>query len=314
MRFAGVSALLPLFVLTTLGCASANDAPASSRSETFGTSLDDVDEPAPPTEGPSLAANAPDQAPVAPSEPPEKADKPAPPASDPGPPPTSACTVEKNDAGFFWRTSPKSAYVAYVPASYDPASPMRVIVGMHGCGDTAENFATWGINPWATRATQAHIGISVSGETGNNRCWSKGNDDDKVLAAVDDLAKCFWLDRSKVVVAGFSSGGELAYRVGLLHADSFAGILVENSALYAAGAPTSALLGGAAWKLNVAHRAHTSDSVFPIAQVKADWAAMTSAGFPLVSSEIAGTHDGTSDDWANWLIPQSAGWTRPAKP
>jgi predicted esterase len=222
-----------------------------------------------------------------------------------------ACTVTKDANGFFWRTSPKSQYVAYVPSKYSSKSPMRVIVGLHGCGDNAMNFATWGVAPYETRATQDHIAISVSGETGSNHCWNKGGDDDKVLAAVDDLAQCFWLDRSRVVIAGFSSGGELAYRVGLMKASSFAGILIESSSLYAAGAPEATLLSNAAWKLPIAHRAHTSDTVFPLDQVKADWKAITSAGFPLETSEVAGGHDGTNVDWSSWLIPQSASWVRP---
>jgi predicted esterase len=219
--------------------------------------------------------------------------------------------VQKDADGFFWRSSPKSAYVAYVPASYSSSTPMRVIVGMHGCGDTALNFAKWGVNPFPTRSSQQHIGISVSGESGNNKCWSMGADDDKVLAAVEDLAKCFWVNRNKVVVAGYSSGGQLAYRVGMSKAKSFAGILIENSGLHAAGTPVATLLSGASWKIHVAHRARTSDSVFPISKVKADWQAMSTAGFPIETSELAGGHDGKSDDWANWLIPQSESWARP---
>lgn len=182
---------------------------------------------------------------------------------------------------------------------------------MHGCGDNALNFAKWAMNPWDTRAKQQHIGISVSGETGNNKCWSKGADDDKVLAAVDDLAKCFWVDRSKVVVAGYSSGGELAYRVGMKHADKLAGILIENSSISSAGDTPSSLLANAAWKINIAHSAHTGDTVFPIATVKADWSTIRNAGFPLKTQELAGTHDGVGAEWSNWLIPASATWTKP---
>src|SRR5262249_4605330 len=89
-----------------------------------------------------------------------------PPLDDPGPAPTYACTTAKDANGFFWRASPLGKYVAYVPASYDGTKPMRLVVGLHGCGDTAYNFATWGVNPWDGRATQEHIGISLDGATG----------------------------------------------------------------------------------------------------------------------------------------------------
>lgn len=259
--------------------------------------------PADPAPGPP--ADPTDPTPATPPPPAQPA------GPDPGPAPTGACTITKDAEGFFVRNSGKSDYVAYVPASYSPSQPMRAIVGLHGCGDNMANFARWGVNPFDTRSTQDHIGISVGGESGGNKCWSMGGDDDKVLAAVDDLAKCFWIHRAKVVVAGFSSGGQLAYRVGMKHADRFAGILIEHASLYAADSNPDGLLAGAAWKINVAHRAATGDTVFPIAKVRADWTKTTAAGFPLVTTETGGGHDGSSNDWTGWLIPQSAGWTKP---
>ena len=225
-----------------------------------------------------------------------------------GPKPTNTCSITKDGAGFFARTSTSGSYVAYVPASYDGTAPMRLIVGLHGCGDSAMNFAAWGVNPFDTRSTQTHIGISVGGADG--RCWN-ASDDAKVLAAVADISQCFWVHQKKVVIAGFSSGGELSYRLGLSQSSHFAGILIEDSGLYAANGNPDSLLANASWKLNIAHLTHTSDPVFPLATVKADWAKTKAAGFPLVTKETPGAHDGTSTDWATWLIPQSAGWVAP---
>ncbi len=228
---------------------------------------------------------------------------PAPTPGGPGPKPAGGCTITKDANGFFTRNSGKGTYVAYVPSSYDANTPMRAIVGLHGCGDTALNFASWGINPGATRASQTHIGISVGSETGTSACWASA-DDPKVIAAIDDLSKCFWIHQSKITIAGYSSGGHVAYRVGLQNAGRFAGIIIENSSLSGSGNATT-LLAGASRKISIAHRAHTSDTSYPIANVKSDWTKITAAGFPLATSEVAGTHDGTTQDWANWLIPQS---------
>ena len=225
-----------------------------------------------------------------------------------GPKPTATCPVTKDSSGFFTRGSGASSYVAYVPASYDGSTPTRLIVGVHGCGDSAYNFATWGVNPYDTRSSQTHIGISIGGQDGN--CWTAA-DDAKVLAAVADISSCFWVHQKKIVLAGYSSGGELTYRLGLSQASHFAGLLIEDSGLYAANNNPDGLLANAAWKLNIAHLTHTSDTTFPLAQVKADWTKTTAAGFPLITDETAGTHDGTSTDWANWLIPQSAAWSAP---
>jgi hypothetical protein len=225
-----------------------------------------------------------------------------------GPKPTATCSVTKDSAGFFTRGSGASSYVAYVPATYSGTKPVQLIVGVHGCGDSAYNFATWGVNPYETRTTQTHIGISIGGEDGN--CWSAA-DDPKVLAAIADISSCFWVHQKKVSLAGYSSGGELSYRVGLANAGRFAGILIEDSGLYEAGVNETTALANASWKLHIAHLTHTSDPVYPLASVQADWSKETAAGFPLVTDQTAGDHNGTSTDWATWLIPHSAAWTAP---
>lgn len=224
----------------------------------------------------------------------------------PGPAPAQDCGLAKGQ--FFTRHSGASSYVGFVPNGYT-GQPTRLLVGLHGCGDNAWNFANWGVNPYDTRNSQDYIGISIDGASGGGNCWDS-SDEAKVLAAIDDVAQCLYVHQQKVVIAGFSSGGELAYGTGLRHAGRFAGILIENATLSAAGDPGQ-LMASAAWNINVAHRAHTQDSVFPIDDVRDDWQLLRNAGFPIASSEVSGGHDGSSEDWTSWLLPQMAGWQRP---
>jgi poly(3-hydroxybutyrate) depolymerase len=238
-----------------------------------------------------------------------------PPANNPGPKPTATCTLTKDSSGFFTRTSGTGAtaisYVGYVPSSYDGSKPMRLVVGLHGCGDTAYNFATWAVAPYDTRTTQDWIGISVDGASGGGDCWNDGGDDPKVPAAVADVSSCLWVHQKKIVVAGYSSGGEIAYRVGMMNANMYAGILIEDSGLYEASNNEASLIAGAARKIPVAHRHHSGDTVYPLASVQSDWTKLTAAGFPLQTSVTAGTHDGVDTDWSGWLHPQAETWTAP---
>jgi poly(3-hydroxybutyrate) depolymerase len=128
---------------------------------------------------------------------------------------------------------------------------------------------------------------------------------DKVTAAIADISTCFYVHQQKVVLAGYSSGGELAYQLGLTQAAKFAGILIEDSGLN--GVSPSA----AAWKINVAHITHNQDGDYPLASVQADWATLRAAGIPLLSTSVDGPHDGTSTDWATWLLPKIDGWKAP---
>jgi predicted esterase len=225
-----------------------------------------------------------------------------PPVDDPGPAPVGCGTLTKDGNGFFTRKTANGSYVGFVPKSYT-GQPSTLVVGMHGCGDDAKNFAQWAVNPYDTRAKQTHLGISIGGQDGN--CWDTNKDADKVLAAIDDMATCFYVHKQKVVLAGYSSGGILAYKIGLSQSAKFAGIIIENSGL--GGAQPSA----ASWKINVAHIAHKNDDSFPLSKVQADWAKLEAAGIPLQKSTVDGTHDGTSADWGNYLLPKIDGWKAP---
>jgi hypothetical protein len=292
MRHVWAGVGLMVAVASAFGCAQADGSDSNE--------LADPTAPAATTETPASPGATPD-APAAPA-------PKAPNVDDPGPPPAGGCSLSPDGDGFFVRDSGKGSYVGYVPASYT-GKPTRLLVGMHGCGDAAYNFATWAVNPWATRDTQDYIGISIDGASGGGSCW-KNADAAKVLAAIDDISQCLYVHKQKVVISGFSSGGELAYSLGLSHASRFAGVLILNSTLSAAG-DASALLGGAAYHIPIAHRAHKQDSVFPIATVHSDWSTIRNAGFTLDTSEVDGDHDGTSDDWTDWLLPRMESWKAP---
>ncbi len=216
------------------------------------------------------------------------------------------CAIEKG--AFVERASPKSRYVVYLPKSLDEKRPAPLLVGLYGCGDRARNFAEWAIDPWATRATQDWIGLAVDGAS-RHGCWDLDKDADKVLAAVDDLARCANVDLERVVIGGYSSGGNLAWRVAMTHSDRFAGVLIENAALH------RSLLKVSEWsrarRLPIAHRAHREDPVFPIAKVLTDEKRLKERGFPILLDVQPVDHSGSSEDWAQFLIPKMRDWKRP---
>jgi poly(3-hydroxybutyrate) depolymerase len=223
-------------------------------------------------------------------------------ADDVGTPPPGCGPVAKDRDGFFQRDTAAVSYVGYVPKSYSGA-PTTLVIGLHGCRDEAKNFAAWAVNPYETRDAQSYIGISLGGRDG--ACWSTPSDAKLVFAALEDVSKCFYVNKRKVVLAGYSSGGILAYNVAFGQAKTFAGLLIENSGLAGAN-PASA-----AWKMPVAHIAHRDDGDFPLSAVHADWAKLEAAGIPVIKREVKGTHDGDSGDWSGFLLPQLASWRSP---
>ena len=224
------------------------------------------------------------------------------PEDDPGAAPAGCTGITPDKNGFFTRTNGDASYVGFVPASYAD-KPTMLVVGIHGCGDTAMNFASWAVNPAPTKPTQGYIGISIGGR--DKQCWNTQTDAAKVLAAIADVKTCFYVHQHKVVLAGYSSGGILAYQIGLTDASKYAGIIIENSGLEGTD-PAKA-----AWKINVAHIAHQDDQDFTITQTMADWAKLAAAGIPLQKTVVAGTHDGTSTDWSSFLVPKVPAWIAP---
>ncbi len=228
--------------------------------------------------------------------------------------PTQTCPYTPDGNGFFTLTSPASNYAVRLPPGYDAQNPQpqRLLVAIHGCGDNAMNFATWAASPYALRATQNYIAISIGGRDG--ACWNIGTDDALVSAAITHVSSCFYVHQHKIVLAGYSSGGGLAYHLAMTDARRYAGVLIENSSLSSAvggAGNVNAALDAAWWKISVAHSARIGDMSYPIAGVQTDRDKMLAHDFQLQYRELDGTHNGTSDDWSLFLIPKMANWVSP---
>jgi predicted esterase len=120
----------------------------------------------------------------------------------------------------------------------------------------------------------------------------------------------FNVDPRRVVVGGYSSGSTLAGRVALENAELFAGLFVIPGRPWWSDDQRAELMSGAAWKLNIAWRAHTGDEYYPISALRADRRALTNAGWPLAFSEVGGGHGYTQDDFA-YVFAELVDWVAP---
>jgi hypothetical protein len=235
-------------------------------------------------------------------------------------------TVPTNPIAFqaempFLLADSQGNYWADVPASYDPShqTPTTLFVWLHGCGGYSEGDI-YTVSPEG----RDWISIAVGGREGD--CWDPNADQSKVLAAIADVETHFNVDRHRVILGGYSSGGDLSYRLAFYDADQFAGVLAENTSPFRdTGSTESASLAAAAWKFNVVHLAHLQDTEYPIAGVREETDAMIAAGFPLQRIEVDGGHydepgeienghavPGTDADLITYLLPYiDAGWRSP---
>lgn len=268
-----------------------------------------------PTSVPTPPGPLPPGPPIAPLPPPLTA------APPPAEPPTAPSSFPSDPVPFEKQTvlalgPAATRYWAYVPAAYDDAhaTPTTLFVWLHGCGGRSQyDIAT--VSPGAD---QGYIAVAPAGREGD--CWDVSADPARVERTIADVQTHFNVDPRRVVLGGYSSGGDLAYRTAFYDAHRFAGILVENTSPFRdTGSTEAASLAAAAWRFPVVHLAHLQDTTYPIAGVRAETDAMVAAGFPLTRIERAGHHwdddtatSGTDHDLRTLLLPYlDDGWTAP---
>ncbi|MCZ7649202.1 MAG: hypothetical protein M5U26_28765 [Planctomycetota bacterium] len=110
-------------------------------------------------------------------------------------------------------------YVLVLPSGYDAAKKYDLIVALHGAGDTAENFARF----WTGHAGKRGSILAVpeaSSQMGPGFTWN-GNDIDRIVATVGDVAKSFSADPRRVLLTGHSAGCAMGFMVLEAKADHF---------------------------------------------------------------------------------------------
>jgi hypothetical protein len=197
-------------------------------------------------------------------------------------------------------------YWITVPGVYDSShnTPITLFVWMHGCGGQSEGD----INT-ISGGSQSYIAIAVDGREG--QCWDPNADQAQVLSAIADVETHFNVNRRRVVIGGYSSGGDLAYRTAFYHSRTFAGVLAENTAPFRdTGSSQQASINAATFKFHIVHLAHLSDDSYPIDGVRQETDALKAAGFPIERIERPGSHyddstesSGTDYDLKTLLLP-----------
>jgi hypothetical protein len=248
---------------------------------------------------------------------------PTPPATTPSPPaptPTPVCTPSSGALPFASEEPFRHVgecgveYFGFVPKSYNPSTPMPLLIWAHGCGGEAEGDA-YNVGSYTAEAGHGWLALSLGGRDGG--CWNPlAESEGLVMAALADFEAHFNVDRHRVFLSGYSSGGDLAYRTGFRHSSTFAGLIIENSSPFRDTESTQAeSLAAATTKFHIVHLAHSGDETYPLAGVQSETNAVKAAGFPLELIVKPGTHFdvNTDKDLQDLLIPyiEEKGWTSP---
>ena len=139
-------------------------------------------------------------------------------------------------------------YWLYLPASASalapdaaPAAPRPLVVMLHGCRQTAADFAAGSrMNELAERKGFAVLYPQQSSAADAHRCWhwykqatQRGEGDVEVIAAmIAQVQHKHGLDASRTYVAGLSAGAALAAIVALRHPELIAAVGMHSAPVY----------------------------------------------------------------------------------
>jgi len=136
-------------------------------------------------------------------------------------------------------------YKLWIPDRYDGKKKLPLVLMLHGCTQTAEEFAAGtGMNA-VTDEHRFFVAYPEQPPTANAlRCWnwfdaahqSRGSGEPALLAEiVKQVGAQYKVDAGRVFVAGISAGGAMAVILGATYPDLFAAIGVHSGIAYKSG-------------------------------------------------------------------------------
>ena len=120
----------------------------------------------------------------------------------------------------------------YVPTSYNAANKYRLMICLHGLGDTCTNYRNGLISSlgWATNIPNT---IFVCPEAANKNAdyYSPAGGEAIIPQSIAFAMSLYHIDTTNVILQGFSLGGRAALRYGLDNYAAFKGLLLNTPAV-----------------------------------------------------------------------------------
>jgi poly(hydroxyalkanoate) depolymerase family esterase len=137
-------------------------------------------------------------------------------------------------------------YQLYVPSTYQAGTPMPLVVALHGCTQTADQFRQ--LTRWdALAEAKGFIVVFPQQDANANtfKCWNffqdasmhrSAGEPAKIAAVTSMLARNYAIDPQRVYATGLSAGGAMASVLAATYPDVFAAIGIGSGCEYAATA------------------------------------------------------------------------------
>lgn len=156
------------------------------------------------------------------------------------PPPDGTGTYD-GTPGEFTQSFGGRSYRMYVPSAYSHSTPIPVVIGFHGAGDSGGNFyAVSSSVGWRTAADSGPFILIVPDTKSPYSDWAVWSGDPmddfdemnaemgEVMDLVDDVAIHYNVDHDNVYAYGFSDGGLFLAIAGMMYAADYAGLVIAG--------------------------------------------------------------------------------------
>lgn len=131
-------------------------------------------------------------------------------------------------------------YLRYVPSTYKAGTEVPLVVALHGCSQTASQFAT---STKLNKMAEKYNFIVIYPQQAVTRqvimCWSffsstsrNSTEPKMIVNMINQVKSQYSIDNDQVFVCGFSAGGAMASTLALCYPDVFAAASVTSGLMY----------------------------------------------------------------------------------
>ena len=182
---------------------------------------------------------------------------------------------------------PAVEYAIVIPSTYTRATPIPLILALHfGVGGGSGTGAGESVIRALVGPGLTEIGAIIVAPDSVGGNWTSPENEEAVIALLDMVSANYAIDKTKVVVTGFSMGGAGSWHFAQKFPERF------SAAIPVAGRPPASAAG---WRLPVLAIHSRDDQIAPIAPTEARMAELQKAGVNAKMITLTGiTHYETS--------------------
>lgn len=184
----------------------------------------------------------------------------------------------------------------YVPASYNPAHPTPLVLGLHGAGGNVTGTLNL-LQPYADSRGFLIVAVNSSAQTWDAITGDFGADVGIIDTALERAFDRANVDSTRLVIEGFSDGASYGLGLGLANGDLFTRIVA-----FSPGGPPDANPRG---KPEVFISHGNQDPILPVDNTRSTVSTLQAGGYTVTYTEFSGGHTvpaAVAAAAADWIV------------